>query len=147
MGSEFTVRLPRSQASPNNDVAAEQLAAPRRGIRVMVVEDNVDTARSMSLLLEKAGCSTKVVHDGAAALESAATFLPQVVLLDIGLPGLDGYQVARQLRADPRHFDVRLIAVSGYGKEQDQQRSKDAGFDHHLVKPVDFDALLAILSE
>ena len=93
-------------------------------------------ARSLALLLKKAGCETQVVHDGAAALEVANSFPPQVVLLDIGLPGLDGYEVARRFRADPQHADVRLIAVSGYGQLQDQKRSKDAGFNHHLVKPV-----------
>jgi two-component system CheB/CheR fusion protein len=146
-GSEFTVRLPRSQGSPETDVCAIPVAGPRQGLRVMVVEDNVDTARSMSQLLNKAGCSTKVVHDGVAALDSADEFQPEVVLLDIGLPGLDGYQVAQRLRADPRHRRVRIIAVSGYGKEQDQQRSKEAGCDDHLVKPVDFDSLLALLGE
>jgi PAS domain S-box-containing protein len=147
LGSEFAVRFPRSKGRAETDVRAMPAAGPRQGLRVMVVEDNVDTARSMSLLLDIAGCSTKVVHDGVAALESADAFQPEVVLLDIGLPGLDGYQVARRLRADPRHSSVRLIAVSGYGKEQDQQRSKEAGFDDHLVKPVDFDSLLAKLEK
>jgi PAS domain S-box-containing protein len=146
-GSEFTVRLPRS-----NDVAKEKTSSnvavrPPQGLRVLVVEDNVDMARSLELLLKKAGCETQVVHDGAAALEVADTFPPQAILLDIGLPGLDGYEVARRFRADPKHDGVRLIAVSGYGQAQDHQRSKDAGFDHHLVKPVAFDALLATLAE
>ena len=146
-GSQFTVRLPRCKEVARGEHRLIQTPALRPGLRVLVVEDNVDTARSVSLLLEKAGCETKAVHDGAAALESAEAFRPQVVLLDIGLPGLDGYEVARRLRADPKHTCPRLIAVSGYGQTADRDRSKQAGFDHHLVKPVDFNALLTMLAE
>jgi PAS domain S-box-containing protein len=147
-GSEFTVRLPRDKDRVGKDVCPAPVEAGlRHGLRVLVVEDNVDTARSMSLLLDKAGCATKIAHDGVAALEAADSFQPEVVLLDIGLPGLDGYQVASRLRANAKHSGVQLIAVSGYGKEQDQQRSKVAGFDQHLVKPVDFNALLAMLAK
>jgi CheY-like chemotaxis protein len=113
---------------------------------VLVVEDNVDTAAAMSQLLTQARCETKVAHDGPAALEAANGFRPQVVLLDIGLPGLDGYEVARRLRADSRHAGMRLVAISGYGQAQDQQRSKEAGFDYHLVKPVDLHSLMALLA-
>ncbi len=146
-GTEFTVRFPRCKDVTSGEARVIQAPAPRRGLRVLVVEDNVDTARSVSLLLEKAGCETKAVHDGSAALESAEAFRPEVVLLDIGLPGLDGYEVARRLRADSKHTCPRLIAVSGYGHSQDRERSKQAGFDHHLVKPVDFNSLLAMLAE
>jgi two-component system CheB/CheR fusion protein len=114
---------------------------------VLVVEDNVDTAAAMSQLLSQEGCETKVAYDGPAALEAADAFGPKVVLLDIGLPGLDGYEVARRLRADSRHDGLRLIAISGYGQAKDQQRSKEAGFDHHVVKPVDFQSLVALLAE
>jgi CheY-like chemotaxis protein len=145
-GSEFTLRFPRSAGRIGTDVRAAPVAGPRQGLRVMVVEDNIDTAKSVTLLLDQAGCLTKTVHDGLTALEAADAFHPEAVLLDIGLPGLDGYQVARRLRGDPQHAAVRLIAVSGYGKEQDQQRSKEAGFDHHLVKPVNFDSLMALLA-
>jgi two-component system CheB/CheR fusion protein len=82
-----------------------------------------------------------------AALESAEAFRPDVVLLDIGLPGIDGYEVARRLRNDALHADTRLIAISGYGQVQDRERSREAGFDHHLVKPVDFQSLLGMLAE
>jgi CheY-like chemotaxis protein len=116
-------------------------------LRVLVVEDNVDAALAMSQLLSQAGCDTEIAHDGPAALEAADGFCPQVVLLDIGLPGLDGYEVARRLRADSRHVGSRLIAISGYGQAQDQQRSRSAGFDHHLVKPVDYRALIALLAQ
>jgi PAS domain S-box-containing protein len=146
-GSEFTVRLPRNTENAAEISGSDVVAHPPHGLRVLVVEDNVDMARSLALLLKKAGCETQVVHDGAAALEVANSFPPQVVLLDIGLPGLDGYEVARRFRADPQHAHVRLIAVSGYGQLQDQKRSKDAGFNHHLVKPVAFDALLATLAK
>jgi two-component system CheB/CheR fusion protein len=146
-GSEFTVRLPRGNDVSTEKTSASAPARPPQGQRVLVVEDNIDMARSLALLLKKAGCETEVVHDGAAALAVANSFSPQAILLDIGLPGLDGYEVARRFRADPKHAGVRLIAVSGYGQAQDHQRSKEAGFNHHLVKPVAFDALLATLAE
>jgi signal transduction histidine kinase/CheY-like chemotaxis protein len=145
-GSEFTVRLPLSKERPGEDSGNEMFGRPPHGLRVLVVEDNVDMARSLTMLLNKAGCEARVVHDGAAALEAANEFRPQVVLLDIGLPGLDGYEVARRLRADPQHSHARLIAISGYGQSQDRQRSQAAGFHHHLVKPVAFDSLLATLA-
>jgi K+-sensing histidine kinase KdpD/ActR/RegA family two-component response regulator len=146
-GTEFTVRLPRSTDGADRDVSRAQPARPPRGLRVLVVEDNVDAAAAVSQLLTQAGCDTKVAHDGPTALESADAFRPQVVLLDIGLPGLDGYEVACRLRADLLHEDLRLIALTGYGQAHDQKRSKEAGFDHHLVKPVDFQSLLAVLAE
>jgi K+-sensing histidine kinase KdpD len=146
-GSEFTVRLPRCRHVAPGEAPARREPTVRPGLRVLIVEDNVDTANASAMLLARAGCQSKMVHDGAAALETAATFHPDVVLLDIGLPGLDGYEVARRLRADSQSSELRLIAVSGYGQTQDRERSKQAGFDHHLVKPVDFNALLAILAE
>jgi PAS domain S-box-containing protein len=146
-GSEFTVRLPRSYDRVPDHAQALPLAGIRPGLRVLVVEDNVDTAQTVSQLLETAGCQTQMIHDGLAALDSANGFGPEVVLLDIGLPGLDGYEVARRLRAAPQHAGVRLIAISGYGQAQDRQRSKEAGFDHHLVKPVGLESLLKILAE
>jgi two-component system CheB/CheR fusion protein len=146
-GSEFTVRLPRSYEDAAEISRTSSPTHVPPGLRVLVVEDNVDMARSLALLLKKAGCETQMVHDGAAALEAASSFSPQVILLDIGLPGLDGYEVARRLRADPNYNEVCLIAVSGYGQAQDQQRSRDAGFNHHLVKPVNFDALLSTLAK
>jgi K+-sensing histidine kinase KdpD len=146
-GTEFSVRLPLSKDRAGTDVGSRQAAQPPPGLRVLVVEDNVDAALAMSQLLSQAGCDTEIAHDGPAALEAADGFCPQVVLLDIGLPGLDGYEVARRLRADSRHVGSRLIAISGYGQAQDQQRSRSAGFDHHLVKPVDYRALIALLAQ
>jgi len=104
---------------------------------VLVVDDNVDTAESTALLLRMRGHEVYVAHDGLQAVESARTLRPDVVLLDISLPGLDGYQVAARLRGDPELRHARLVAVTGYGWDEDRQRSRAAGFDEHLVKPVD----------
>ena len=110
-----------------------------------MVEDNVDTARTMSLLLQQLGCATEEVHEGTSVVDAAKSFLPDAILLDIGLPGLDGYQIARLIRQTPELAHIRLIAVTGYGQQQDRERSLNAGFDHHLVKPIQFDSLIAIL--
>jgi DNA-binding response OmpR family regulator len=99
-----------------------------------VVDDNVDTAESLALLLRLRGHDVDTAHDGPAALEKAGIFLPEAVLLDIGLPGLDGYQVASQLR---QTSTMLLVALTGYGQEEDQSRAWQAGFDHFLTKPVD----------
>jgi CheY-like chemotaxis protein len=100
----------------------------------------------MGTLLEMSGHTIQIAHNGPAALEAAATFHPDVVLLDIGLPGLDGYQVAERLRADPAMAGVTLIAASGYGQEEDRRRSMEAGIDRHLVKPVDLKELQDLLA-
>jgi PAS domain S-box-containing protein len=145
-GSEFSVRLPLSQMRAT---ATVPVATPtiRPGLRVLVVEDNVDTARTMSLLLQQLGCATQEVHEGPPVVDAAKSFKPDAILLDVGLPGLDGYQIARLIRQTPELSHVRLIAVTGYGQQQDRERSLNAGFDHHLVKPVQFDSLIAILAE
>jgi len=147
-GSEFVVRLPALlQVSPPGDAPAAAGAAPPelRPLRVLVVDDSEDTAEMMTALLEMDGHEIQVAHSGPAALETAAAFRPDVVLLDIGLPGLDGYQVAQRLREDPTLKDVTLIAASGYGQEADLHRSREVGFDRHLVKPVDPRELREIL--
>jgi CheY-like chemotaxis protein len=110
-----------------------------------VVDDSTDTARGMVRLLERLGNEVIAAHGGPEALEAARTFRPDFVLLDIGLPGMDGYQVASTLRGEEALKEAVIIAVSGYGQEGDRRRSQAAGFDHHLVKPVDFDSLLALL--
>ena len=109
--------------------------APRR--RVLVVDDNVDAAESMSALLEIWGHEAHACHDGASALRAVEELRPDTVLLDIGLPGMDGYEVARRLRARPESSIRLLAALTGYGQEQDRERSAAAGFDIHLTKPVD----------
>ena len=106
-------------------------------LTVLIVDDNVDSAQITAMLLEFEGHTVEVAHDGLEALEAAARFKPRVVLLDLGLPKLDGYEVARRLRADPQQRDVFLVALTGYGQDDDRERSKAAGFDRHLVKPVD----------
>ncbi len=140
-GSEFVVRLPLqgdqpAPAAPEAPRPAEAEAALPG--RVLVVDDNTDAAESLAMLLGISGHEVRVVHNGPDALEAAEDFHPEVVLLDIGLPGLDGYGVARRLRERPATRDVLLIAVSGYGQEEDRRRSREAGFDYHLIKPVDF---------
>ncbi|HWI24438.1 MAG TPA: response regulator, partial [Lysobacter sp.] len=117
------------------------------GLRVLVVDDNRDAATSMGLLLDVMGLDNRVAFDGASALDVAGAFLPDVALLDIGMPGMDGYALARELRADPRHRDLLIVALTGWGGEADRQRTRDAGFDEHLSKPVDVHALRTLLHE
>ncbi len=145
-GSEFIVRLPLVPAPLQSaDSQDLQIAVPLlKSLRVLVVEDNVDTARSLTLLLEASGHRVRNAYDGTSALEEALDFRPNVVLLDIGLPGLDGYKVAKWMRHTLR--DVMLVAVTGYGRDADRERSREAGFDHHLVKPADFSDVLSILA-
>ena len=145
-GSEFVVRLPRAADTVLEAPAAPASAAPHRPLRVLVVDDSEDTAETMGTLLEMVGHTIEKAHSGPAALEAAAAFRPDVILLDIGLPGLDGYQVAQRLREDPTLKDVTLIAASGYGQAEDLRRSREVGIDRHLVKPVDPRELQEILA-
>ena len=144
-GSVFTVRLPLSDGATSASDAHEQSIAQRRSLRILVVDDNLDTANSVATLLKLAGHDVSLAHDGSAALAAARATRPDVILLDIGLPGIDGYTVARTLREDESFAGLRLIAVSGYGQPDDRRRAQEAGFDEHLVKPVEFDGLLAVL--
>jgi len=136
-GSEFIVRLPISQAmaTVSRGIAPPRLAAAQR--RVLVVDDNVDAALTISTLLKAWGHDTQTVFNGPAALEAAKTFRPEIVLLDIGLPGMSGYEVAQQLRSEATSPDVVIAALTGYGQESDRRRSLEAGFDFHIVKPPD----------
>src|SRR4051794_31217721 len=110
----------------------------------ILVDDSIDTARSMARLLSLLGHDVRAVHDGRAAIEAARTHRPDVILLDIGLPGMDGYEVARALRG--KGFDETIIiAVSGYGDGAARARSRESGFDHHLIKPVDLDSLAGLI--
>ena len=150
-GSEFTVRLPMatSEALPiaSNPITQAANDGKRNGkSRLLVVDDDVDTAKSMGLLLTISGHEVEIAHDGRAAIEIARAFHPQVVLLDIGLPSRDGYQIAEQLRNEPWCREVLLIAVSGYGQAEDRERSKAAGFDYHLAKPVNYEELRTLIS-
>ena len=147
-GSEFVLRLP---AIPEPLPAHRTQSSERKlgkiadSLRVVVVDDNLDGAESLAELLSVVGHQVQVAHDGPTGIATITAYRPDVVLLDIGLPGMDGFEVARQLRRNP---DLRtvLIAISGYGRDEDFVRSREAGFDHHFVKPVEFKALLILLS-
>ncbi|WP_435020456.1 PAS domain-containing protein [Tundrisphaera sp. TA3] len=145
-GSEFTVRLPAVAAPEAGRPGASRPAegSPAKGARVLVVDDNEDSARGLARLLKVLGNQVEVASDGPTALGLAGWFAPDFVLLDIGLPGMDGYEVARRLRADGL-AGTTIIAVSGYGEEAARSRAREAGFDHHLVKPLDYETLVAIM--
>ena len=148
-GAEFVVRLPILAAQP---AAEPRKVAPRAGLpgraprRVLVVDDNVDAAQTLGRLLKQMGHDVQVAHDGLAALEAARGNRPEVVLLDITMPGMDGLGVVRRLRQDPRFREVPFIAVTGRGSEDDRRRSREAGFDEHLVKPVALESLQTLLA-
>ena len=147
LGSEFTVRFPAS-SRPDGPAPGPNGAGPNRRAtaRVLVVDDNVDTARGMARLLKLNGHEVRAVHSGPDAIEAARSFRPEFVLLDIGLPGMDGYKVAATLRGEDSGKGAVIVAVSGYGQEDDRRKSLEAGIDHHLVKPVDLDDLIAFLA-
>jgi PAS domain S-box-containing protein len=148
-GSEFIVRLPATepaQSARSGDapfLAYLQPGSARR--RVLVVDDNVDAAQSLGLLLGQMGCEVQIAHGGAAAIEAARSNQPHLVLLDISMPGVDGYSVVRRLRQDLAFRDVPFIAVTGLGREVDRDRAREAGFNEHLVKPVSLEALREVL--
>jgi CheY-like chemotaxis protein len=145
-GSEFVVRLPLSDAAGvGRSSEAGHSAAKLPKHRVLVVDDNRDAAISLSRLLQLLGVDVAVAHDGPEALDLLPSFGPDVVLLDIGMPGMDGYEVARRMRQTPEGEHVMLIALTGWGQDEDRHRSHDAGFDHHLLKPANIDALRSIL--
>lgn len=147
-GSEFVVRLPATANSVPEppSTRADTIEATGLSLRVLVVDDNVDAAETLSLLLEMAGHHVRMAYDGSTALEAALAHRPHVVLLDIGLPGLDGFEVAIRLREQPTLKNVVLVAMTGYGQDSDLKRSQDAGFDHHLVKPADLGKLQEYLA-
>jgi PAS domain S-box-containing protein len=146
-GSVFTVRLPAADEHSVGKAAAPVAPARRqRCSRILIVDDNADTLRGMAKLLKLLGHEVATAHDGPSGLEAARNFRPNVVLLDIGLPGMNGYEIAPLLRREEYGDKLRIIAISGYGQEEDRRRSREAGFDHHLVKPIDHDALLTLLS-
>jgi signal transduction histidine kinase/ActR/RegA family two-component response regulator len=145
-GSEFVVRLPLAAAQDQPVATPIRRAGPtEQAARVLVVDDNADAAESMGMVLDMLGLPHRIAFDGESALALAGDFQPDVVLLDIGMPGMDGYEVARRLRAVPHHRDTVLIALTGWSQPQDRQRSREAGFDHHLSKPVDIGALQGLL--
>ena len=146
-GSSFTVRLPALSMQPfdtRSAVIEAKLTMPK--LRIMVVDDYADAAESLMMLLQAEGHEVEIADCGTKAIEKAQFFQPQVVLLDIGLPDLDGYEVARRLRALPETRDAILVALTGYGQAEDIERSKSAGFNHHLLKPLDYNKLSALLT-
>ena len=158
-GCEFIVRFPAvnppdfraSVECPQRvEIASRRRASDFNGKsrKVLVVDDNRDAATSLAKLLDRLwGQNVQIANDGPSALETAREFLPELIFLDIGLPGISGYEVANELRADPEFSSTTLVALTGWGQESDFQKSKECGFDHHLVKPVDLDAIRAILEE
>jgi CheY-like chemotaxis protein len=149
-GSEFIVRLPGiavvdKTSSPRTESRVVPVPlTPHR--RILVVDDNRDSAMTLSKLLSRRGHEVAVAFDGEHAIDAAATFQPEVVLLDIGLPKLNGYEAGRRILEQTVSRDIVLIAITGWGQENDRRRALEAGFTHHLVKPVDFDALSLLLS-
>jgi PAS domain S-box-containing protein len=140
-GSEFIVRLPTVEAGAAQPALEDWAGPGARPLRVLLVDDVADTRKIFGRLLEILGNQVCTADDGPSALEAALAFPPDVVLLDIGLPGMDGYEVAKRMRQEPALQNVVLVAVTGYGQESDRQRSEEAGLDHHLVKPPDIGAL------
>ena len=142
-GSSFALRLPRVEAPAQT--AAPPAATPSSHQHVLLIEDNDDVREMMAMMLEAQQYSVTCAADGYEALRLAAECRPSIALVDIGLPGIDGYEVARRLRADPATASVRLVALTGYGQESDRERALGAGFDDHLVKPVDLARLVEVL--
>jgi CheY-like chemotaxis protein len=148
-GSEFLVRLPVLGESSTFVLTKEpsrHREQPATTRRVLVVDDNHDSAESLALLLQLTGYEVNMAHDGLEAVEAAAKLLPQVVLLDIGMPNLNGYDAARHIRQQAWGKDMVLIALTGWGQEQDRERTREAGFNAHLLKPVDHDSLMKLLA-
>jgi CheY-like chemotaxis protein len=148
LGTELVVRLPAAAARADSaHVTSAGEPERSRGRRVLIVDDNEDAASSLAMLLRITGHEAYTAHDGAAALDAARAHRPEVMLLDIGLPSLNGYEVCRRLREEPWGKSIQLIALTGWGQEEDRRRSLEAGFDGHLVKPVDYDQLLSLLGD
>ncbi len=147
-GSEFVVRLPIMVETPSTvpppPITSQPSSIAAR--RILVADDNRDSATSMAMLLELTGNETRTVFDGLAAVEAARTFMPDIVLLDIGMPKLNGHEVARKIRAQPWGKLMLLVAVTGWAQDEDRRESREAGFDGHMIKPVDLDALMNLLA-
>ena len=149
-GSEFEVRLPITVEAPDSPLAPPALTPTEpvdtAALRILVVDDNHDAAESLAFLLQLAGHETHLAYDGLEAVAAAASLRPEVVLLDIGLPKLDGYEAARRIRAHNGEKRLLLVALTGWGQDEDRRRTAQAGFDAHLVKPVEIDALMKLLA-
>jgi two-component system CheB/CheR fusion protein len=128
-------------------VAIPAIPATARGLRVLLVDDNADSADGLGMLLELQGHEIRVAYDGETAIETARRFRPHVAFLDIGMPSMDGYELARRLRATPETKDVLLVAMTGWGQDEDHRKSREAGFAHHLVKPFEPAVLEKLLAD
>jgi two-component system CheB/CheR fusion protein len=150
-GSEFTVDLPVATLPEASDAGSARPTATAIGAalkrRILVVDDNVDAAETVGMILKSAGWEVRCVYDGHSVLAAALEYVPDVIVLDIGLPGMTGYEVARQLRRRPEFERLPLVAVTGYGQDNDRKNAFDAGFNHHLTKPVDPDVLQATVMQ
>jgi PAS domain S-box-containing protein len=147
-GAIFTVWLPLlpKEELPVETVGTKSTADKlRKSLRVLIVDDHVDAAQTLALLFTHRNCDVRIAHDGPSGIAAAKEFLPEVLLLDLGLPGVDGYQVASSLRSEPKLRDALFIAISGYAQEADRERSLAAGFDHHCAKPIEFSSLIALI--
>jgi two-component system CheB/CheR fusion protein len=145
-GSTFVMRIPLSMLKPTA-TPVSPIARLAKGSRIVVVEDNADAREMLCHLLNRSGFECRAAGDGLEAVKLIAGFEPHVAIIDVGLPGIDGFEVARRLRAEPRHSTMTLIAVTGYGQKADKQSTLEAGFDAHLVKPVKYDQLSELLVE
>jgi CheY-like chemotaxis protein len=145
-GSEFAVRLPVMKEIPAARPHTEKLAPLPSGWRILVVDDNYDSADSMATLLSMSGNECLMAHDGRTAIQLAESFSPHAILLDIGLPEMDGYEVCRTIREQPWGSHINIIAMTGWGQADDRKRSKEAGFSAHLVKPVDIAKLSSLMA-
>ena len=150
-GSEFVIRLPIAECrlpmeAKADDATQNSAIENRKSLRVLIVDDNPDTVTTLAMLVQESGHEVRTASDGSSVLDLALDFEPHVVLLDIGLPGLNGYEVARRLRQQPKFKHSVLVAMTGYGQTKDRERAQESGFDHHLVKPGDFEKVLAILA-
>jgi CheY-like chemotaxis protein len=148
-GSEFIIRLPVVltvvQEQPKPDDVEHPGRVARR--RVLVVDDNIDAANSLAMMLKLVGNEVRLAYDGVEAVEAAAEYRPDVILLDIGMPTLNGYDACRRIREHPWGRKPFIVALTGWGQEEDKRRSRDAGFDSHVVKPVDLNALQQLLAD
>lgn len=151
LGSTFTVRLPLASRPLNDDLQASSSSAHQRivreQLRILVVDDNRDVAQTLTDLLRSEGHQVRTAYSGSEALVAAAEGKPKVIFCDVGMPGIDGHQLAALIRADVQHASVLLVAVTGWGTDEDKRRARRAGFDMHLTKPVTFDDVTKILSK
>jgi signal transduction histidine kinase len=149
-GTEIVVHLPALpctavEKAPGGSASERPGSAMAEPLRILIVDDNMDSAESLALLMRMAGHEVRTAYEGLSAVAEARTFMPDVVVLDIGLPGMDGYEVAHRLRQEPGGDRLMLLALTGYGQEEDRRRSREAGFDHHLVKPINLERFQELL--